>query len=144
MIACTTRTAVCQLLIQEDTWTALRVRCINTPCVLLFLLRMQEEGHQPLVDALLQGTTALAIGHAPDGAEFAGHLASFEAVARGLAFHAVEEDGSAETAQRRRELFSASCATLAALSKEVGTMRAEAAEGAEDAEVAQAADREEL
>ena len=35
---------------------------------------MQEEGHQPLVDALLQGTTALAIGHAADGAEFAAHL----------------------------------------------------------------------
>ena len=32
----------------------------------LLLPRMQEEGHQPLVDALLQGTTALAIGHAPD------------------------------------------------------------------------------
>ena len=32
----------------------------------LLLPRMQEEGHQPLVDALLQGTTALAIGHAAD------------------------------------------------------------------------------
>ena len=116
---------------------------------------MQEEGHQPLVDALLQGTTALAIGHASDGAEFAEHLASFEAAARGLAFHAVEDDGLTETAQQRRELFSASCATLAALSKEVGTMRAEAAEGAEGAEGpggaaatqaadAWAADREEL
>ena len=103
---------------------------------------MQEEGHQPLVDALLQGTTALAIGHAADGAEFAAqleplttllaytalttsklhtahslrttthlllllsypllthyvllltrfaeHIASFEAAATGLAFHAVE------------------------------------------------------
>ena len=119
---------------------------------LLSQLLIQEEGHQPLVDALLQGTTALAIGHASDGAEFAEHLASFEAAARGLAFHAVEDDGLTETAQQRRELFSASCATLAALSKEVGTMRAEAAEGAEGpggAEATQAADswaadREEL
>ena len=50
----------------------------------------QEEGRKPLVDALLQGTTALAVGHDPDGAAFAEHLASFDSAARGLAFHAVE------------------------------------------------------
>ena len=50
----------------------------------------QEEGRKPLVDALLQGTTALAVGHDPDGAAFGEHLASFDSAARGLAFHAVE------------------------------------------------------
>ena len=52
--------------------------------------RAQEEGRKPLVDALLQGTTALAVGHDPDGAAFGEHLASFDSAARGLAFHAVE------------------------------------------------------
>ena len=37
--------------------------------------RAQEEGRKPLVDALLQGTTALAVGHDPDGAAFGEHLA---------------------------------------------------------------------
>lgn len=106
---------------------------VNGDMAILEVKRLQEEGQQPLVDALLQGTTTLAIGHVPDSAEFAVHVASFEAAARGLRFHAVED--TAENAQERRELFGASCATLAALSAEVGSMRAEAA---------QAEDRDEL
>lgn len=56
---------------------------VNGDMAILELKRLQEEGQQALVDALLQGTTALAIGHAPDGIEFAEHIASFELAASG-------------------------------------------------------------
>ena len=48
----------------------------------------------------------------------------FELAARGLRFHAV--DDLPEHAHQRRDLYKASCVTLAALSAEVGAMRRDA------------------
>ena len=68
--------------------------------------RLMEEEHQPVVDALLQGTTKIAAGHTPSSDAFAEELAKFEAAARGLAFHEVEDTPS--NRELRADLFKGS------------------------------------
>ena len=94
--------------------------------------RLMEEEHQPVVDALLQGTTKIAVGHKPSSEAFAEELAKFEAAAQGVAFHEVEDTPS--NRELRADLFKASCVTMAALSAELGAARREAEESEHDEE----------
>ena len=88
--------------------------------------RLMEEEHQPVVDAMLQGTTKIAVGHKPSSDAFAEELTKFEAAARGIAFHEVEDTPS--NRELRADLFKASCVSMAALSAELGDARRTAAE----------------
>ena len=48
---------------------------VNSDMAILEVQRLQAEGFKPIVDALLQGTTAIAVGHTPDSAIFEPHVA---------------------------------------------------------------------
>jgi len=88
---------------------------------ILEVQRLQAEGFSQIVDALVQGTAALHAGHPPSGTAFESHLLSFDAAARGVAFHNVEDEPGNE--EERRGLFTSSCAALAALAEKMGNRR---------------------
>ena len=77
-----------------------------------------EAGNQDVVDAMLQGTTRVAVGHALDHEAFAEVASQFEKASRGVAFFEVED--TVDNQHHRAELFKAACVTLAALSSEMG------------------------
>jgi hypothetical protein len=130
----------------------LRDTALTSDMAILELQRLQAMGPEAhdIVDAMLQGTTTLAVGHSVDSDHFAKHVArcaaradnrarsarcththlhllascrSFEGAARGLRFHDVEDAPANE--QERRELFTSQCVTLAALSAEASERRRE-------------------
>ena len=75
------------------------------------VLRIQDLKLTDAVQAIVSGTSALAVSHTPDGLEMQQHIASFEAGMHGAVFFDV--DDTPENARYRRALFIAACRTLA-------------------------------
>ena len=73
--------------------------------------RLASAGRTDAVQAMIHGTSAMAVNHQPGGEEMQKHVNSFEEGMRGETF--MESDDTPENARRRRALFMAACRTLA-------------------------------
>ena len=73
--------------------------------------RLASAGRKDAVQAIIDGTSAMAVAHRPDGEEMTKHMHIFETAMHGETF--MESEDTAENSRYRRALFIALCRTLA-------------------------------
>ena len=91
---------------------------LDSDIVMEEVQRLSGLARTEAVQAMIDGTSALAVEHQPDGLELQKHVASFEAGMLGEQF--LDVDDTPSEARYRKALFIAACRTLATQARERG------------------------